>query len=86
MAEAAQVEHGDGAPAAGAAGGTAGTGTAGTGTAAAPAAVGGAAGGGSAEPPVGWPPELGGMLAVVDSGSAAPAVTRCGAVEMIHTI
>lgn len=85
MVEAAQVEHSDDAPAA--AGGAAAGGTAGTGTAAAPAAAGGGgAGGGSAEPPVGWPPELGGMLAVVDSGSAAPAVTRCGAVEMIHTI
>lgn len=82
MPEAAQVEHSDDAPAPAAAAGAAG-GTAGTGTADAPAA---AVGGGSAEPPVGWLPELGGMLAVVDSGSAAPAVTRCGAVEMIHTI
>ena len=84
MAGAAQVEHSDAAPApaaAGAAGGTAGTGTAGTGaagTGAAPAA----AGGGGAEPPVGWPPELGGMPGVVDSGNAATAVTRCGAVEI----
>lgn len=78
MAKAAQVEHSDAAFApAPAAGGTAGTGT---------AAAAGGGGGAGVETLVGWPPELGGMLAVVDSGSAVPAVTHCGAAEIIHTI